>query len=89
MMWIYERVHCRYIPHVERLFIALGALGFTISIVINYLDYYNHNSVLNKCSSAEYAEILTEMEDDSHKQEIGDDDVGFDGIALSSRPESD
>ena len=38
----------RYIPNVELLFIFLGATGFIVSLVINYLDYYYHNSTLNK-----------------------------------------
>lgn len=77
---------------MEELFIALGVLGLLLSLVINYHDYYYHNSVLNSCSSAEYAEINSEMlHHEAHKQhEIEmSGNSSIHGIALSSRPEDD
>ena len=47
-MWDLLFDACRYIPNVEILFIFLGASGFVVSLVINYLDFNYHDSILNK-----------------------------------------
>jgi hypothetical protein len=55
---------------VEDLFIALGAMGFLISIIVNYRDYYIHDSVLNS------AETVA-MQVDACEDDVGDETIDY------------
>ena len=83
--YINTKSNHKYIPHVEIMFICMGLFGFFVGLLLNYVDYFKLDSVLNRGLQSTAAD----KDGDYKERLLSNDRVGESWRSLSSQGEDE